>query len=151
MKHEKTLAHEFVEYIPNDLKEGMIYVSVAFATAAHRCCCGCGKEVITPLSPTDWKLIFDGVSITLDPSIGNWSFPCQSHYWIRHNRVKWAGHWSQAEISAGRTHDSMAKGEYFGAAKTPAASAASASASGPADSKPKEGVWQRLKKWFLGK
>jgi hypothetical protein len=87
MKREMVLTHEFVEYIPNNLKDGTIYVSFAFATVAHKCCCGCGNEVITPLSPTDWKLIFDGKSISLEPSIGNWNFACRSHYWIIRNKV----------------------------------------------------------------
>src|SRR6266436_4735734 len=98
MKRQTTLAHEFVEYIPDELKDGTLYVSMPFATVAHKCCCGCGKEVVTPLSPTDWKLIFDGKSISLDPSIGNWSFECQSHYWIRGSTVKWAQQWSREEI-----------------------------------------------------
>ena len=28
---------------------------------------------------------------TLDPSIGNWSFACRSHYFMRKGRVVWAG------------------------------------------------------------
>jgi hypothetical protein len=41
----------------------------------------------SPLSPTDWKLTFDGVSVSLHPSDGNWSFPCRSHYRIEYNRA----------------------------------------------------------------
>jgi hypothetical protein len=151
MRQDFVLRHEFVEFIPDELKEGTIYVSIRFATAAHLCCCGCGNKVVTPLRPTDWKLIFDGKTISLEPSIGNWSFPCQSHYWIKCNRVKWAMQWSQEEIAAGRVHDSLAKEEYFSAAKPPAAPARSVSGGGPGDSKSKEGVWPRLKRWFLGK
>ncbi|MDQ6883733.1 MAG: DUF6527 family protein [Candidatus Dormibacteraeota bacterium] len=106
--------HEFVEYIPSELKDGVLYVSVAFATVAHRCCCGCGNEVITPLSPTDWQLTFDGETISLDPSIGNWSFDCKSHYWIRRNMVQWAPRLSQKQIDAGRVKDRLAKAQYFG-------------------------------------
>lgn len=87
MKHER-ITHEFVEYIPEQLTEGVVYVSIPFRTVVHRCCCGCGLEVVTPLSPTKWTLSFDGQAISLTPSIGNWSFPCQSHYWIRGNRVE---------------------------------------------------------------
>lgn len=93
-------------------KEGMIYVSIPYAIVAHRCCCGCGGEVFTPLSPTDWKLIFDGQSISLHPSIGSWSFACQSHYWIERNAVKWDRHWSREEIEAGRASDALAKEQY---------------------------------------
>src|ERR1700730_16640567 len=44
------------------------------ATVAHKSRCGCGKEVVKSLSPTDWKLIFEGKFISLDLSIGNCSF-----------------------------------------------------------------------------
>jgi hypothetical protein len=84
---QAALTHEFVDYMPDVPQEGTLYISIRFATAIHKCCCGCGNEVVTPLSPTDWKLIFDGDTVSLDPSIGNWSFPCQSHYWIRRNNV----------------------------------------------------------------
>jgi len=113
MKPPKTLAHEFVEFIPDVIEEGKIYVSIDYATTVHKCACGCGKEVVTPLSPTDWKLIFDGKTVSLDPSIGNWSFPCRSHYWIRNNQVRWAEDWSQSRVDANRTYDRRAKDKYF--------------------------------------
>jgi len=113
MKCETTLTHEFVEYIPEQLKDKVIYVSIAFATVAHKCCCGCGNEVITPLSPTDWKLTFDGKTVSLDPSIGNWSLSCRSHYWIMRNTVKWARRWSQEKIDKERVRDHLAKKGYF--------------------------------------
>jgi hypothetical protein len=97
---QHSLQHEFVEHFPDHAEDGTIYISITFATAMHRCCCGCGNRVITPLSPTGWTLIFDG-NISLDPSIGNWSFPCQSHYWIIRNKVEWARRWSPDEIAAG--------------------------------------------------
>lgn len=113
MTRATVLTHEFVDYIPDDLAVGMIYVSIPYATASHRCCCGCGNEVITPLSPTDWQLTFDGESISLTPSIGNWSFDCQSHYWLRRNRVKWARRWSRQEIENGRARDRLAMEQQF--------------------------------------
>ena len=112
MKQEITLKHEFVEFIPEELQEGTLYVSIRFATVSHLCPCGCKSKVVTPLRPTDWKLIFDGKTISLHPSIGNWSFPCRSHYWIRKNRVRWAEEWSQARIDAGRAYDRRAKDRY---------------------------------------
>ena len=138
MKRQTTLTHEFVEYIPDQLKDGTLYVSVPFATVAHKCCCGCGKEVVTPLSPTDWKLIFDGKSISLEPSIGNWSFDCKSHYWIRAGKVRWAGMWSQKEIDAGRAADRLAKNKYF-EAETAAPPAAPEKGKWP--------FWRKLKWW----
>lgn len=118
MKHIKKLKHEFVEYIPNNLDDGVIYISIPFATAAHKCCCGCGMEVVTPISPTDWQLTFNGEAISLYPSIGNWSFDCKSHYWIRENAVKWSLRWTQDEIKTGRSRDMQNKKRSFDSAKT---------------------------------
>ena len=90
MTRRSTFEHRFVETAPDDLDDGVLYVSIEYASALHRCACGCGIEVVTPLSPGGWKLIFDGRSVSLHPSIGNWDFPCRSHYWIRQGRVQWA-------------------------------------------------------------
>jgi hypothetical protein len=116
MRPGAVLTHEFVDSIPEQLREGTVYVCVRYATVVHRCCCGCGREVVTPLSPTDWTLLFDGASVSLRPSIGNWNFPCQSHYWIQHDRVRWAGRWSREQIEAGRAADALAKAQHFGEA-----------------------------------
>jgi hypothetical protein len=70
----------------------------------HLCACGCGNRVVTPLSPKGWRLIFDG-SFSLYPSIGNWSFPCQSHYWIRNESVIWSESWSKEMIEKVRERD----------------------------------------------
>jgi hypothetical protein len=104
--------HEFVEFIPEQLDDGVLYVSIPYATAAHRCCCGCAREVVTPLTPTDWAVTYDGETASLDPSIGNWNFPCKSHYWITRNRVRWAERWSSAQIESGRAHDRARKLAY---------------------------------------
>jgi uncharacterized protein DUF6527 len=113
------IKHEFVEFIPEILEEGMLYVSIPYATAVHKCCCDCGREVVTPLSPTDWELRFDGKTISLDPSIGSWALKCQSHYWIRHDRVVWARRWSRKEIEQGRARERREKEGYFGGEGTP--------------------------------
>jgi hypothetical protein len=104
----ETVRHEFVDYVPSELADGTIYVSVEYATAVHACCCGCGHKVVTPFHPAQWKLTFDGESISLDPSVGNWNLPCSSHYWIKNNRVRWAGAWSDDKIAAGRRRDRLA-------------------------------------------
>lgn len=135
MRRSTVLKPEFVEYIPNEVKEGMLYVCTPLGTAAHKCCCGCGKEVITPIGPTDWRLTFDGESVSLDPSIGNWSFECQSHYWIKRNRVVWAPRWSKEEIEAGRAYEREAKEEYFSGRKIPVF--------------PSESFWEKVKKWWF--
>jgi hypothetical protein len=147
MKPPKTLKHEFVEFIPDLVEEGTVYVSIEYATVVHKCCCGCGKEVVTPLSPTDWKLIFDGKTISLDPSIGNWGFDCQSHYWIRNNRVRWAARWSPEKIAAGRAQDRLAKDRYFGSIAV-AADSAVTSISGTVEKVVERGFWPKFKKWW---
>ncbi|WP_372495035.1 DUF6527 family protein [Micromonospora phytophila] len=108
MTRRDTVRHEFVDYVPSELADGTIYISVEYATAVHACCCGCGHKVVTPLHPAQWKLTFDGESISLDPSVGNWNLPCSSHYWIRRNRVRWAGAWNEDRIATGRRRDRLA-------------------------------------------
>lgn len=109
MTRIKSLKYEFVDYIPEDLDEAVLYVSIPFATVLHRCCCGCGNEVVTPLDPTDWQMTFDGKSVTLFPSIGNWGLACQSHYWICRGQVRWARRLSKFEITTGRAIDCIRK------------------------------------------
>lgn len=107
-----TLRHVFVQSIPRELERDTLYVSMGYATAVHQCCCGCGREVVTPISPTGWSLRYDGATVSLDPSIGNWSYPCQSHYWICRDRVVWAPRWSRERIDAGRASDQAARDRY---------------------------------------
>lgn len=83
------LCPTFIEHFPDQLEPGVLYVSMKYALCAHACACGCGQKVITPLSPTKWKLIYDGVNVTLYPSIGNYGFPCQSHYFLTNGRIEW--------------------------------------------------------------
>lgn len=110
---QKTLSHQFVEYIPEKLDDGVLYISKRYGTAVHKCCCGCGEEVVTPLSPTDWSLHVERNVVTLYPSIGNWSLACRSHYWVRKDKVIWAGQMSQGQIEYGRAMDRAAKKAYF--------------------------------------
>lgn len=109
MSQRQEVSHEFVGLIPDTLEEGIIYVSVRYATVVHLCLCGCGHEVVTPLSPTDWRLTFDGESISLRPSIGSWTLECRSHYWIRRNRVEWAATMSDVAILEGRRRSAAAR------------------------------------------
>ena len=101
----KTIQHKFVEFIPDVIEEGVLYISIEYCTAIHKCVCGCGNEVVTPLSPTDWEITFNGRVVSLSPSIGNWSFKCKSHYWIRQNKIRFARRWSDWEIEDGRRKD----------------------------------------------
>ncbi|NDV56845.1 DUF6527 family protein [Bacteroides sp. 519] len=107
------MQHRFVEIIPDAVEDDVLYISLKYCTAIHKCACGCGNEVVTPISPTDWKLIFDGKTVSLSPSIGNWSFNCQSHYWIKRNEIVYAREWDKEEIQFGRTNDKKRKAKYY--------------------------------------
>lgn len=112
MKHSQ-LMHRFVRTIPKELEPGVLYVSMEYATAIHACCCGCGNQVVTPFSPTDWQMTFDGEAISLSPSIGNWNFPCRSHYLIKSGRVVVAESWNSRQVMAGRSQDHANKANYY--------------------------------------
>ena len=133
MNPEILLKHEFVEFIPEELKERTLYISKKYGTAVHKCCCGCGHEVVTPLSPVGWRITFDGKTVSLYPSIGNWSLPCKSHYFITGSRVEWSYEWSEEAIALGRQRSVRAKEVYFASKKAPAL-----------------GLWQKCKKWLFG-
>jgi hypothetical protein len=111
---KKTLQHEFVEFIPDNIEEGVVYVALDHNTAIHRCCCGCRSEIVTPLAPTGWSIAYNGKSVSLYPSIGNWSLPCQSHYWIRNNRIIEAPKWSKERIQKGREREKEDRERYYG-------------------------------------
>lgn len=113
LKKQRIIRPEFVEFIPDDVKEGVLYISIRYGTATHRCPSGCGEIVVTPIKPTDWSLIWNGESVSLYPSIGNWSLPCKSHYWIRENRIVWAGKWDTREIELAKDIDNRNKAYYF--------------------------------------
>jgi hypothetical protein len=107
MKHSNPIKHEFVEFIPEVLAPGVVYVSIPYATAAHGCFCGCGSKVVTPLSRRGWSVTYDGESVTLYPSIGNYGLPCQSHYFIRNDQVVWAPRLSCEDKDADRVRDGL--------------------------------------------
>jgi hypothetical protein len=110
---QRTIRPDFVTFVPDSLEDGVLYISVPYATATHKCPCGCGESVVTPIRPADWSLTWDGESVTLRPSVGNWSLPCRSHYWIIENRVVWAGRLSPSEIEEGRSEAKHAREDYY--------------------------------------
>jgi hypothetical protein len=138
------LEHRFIDVIPDNLEPGVLYVSMEYATATHSCCCGCGEEVVTPFSPTDWRMEFDGESISLSPSVGSWTLPCRSHYVIKRGKVIEAGPWSEEQIEAGRRRDRKAKAQHYGTVQ--AEPPASTPVSPKAVRKP--GMLDRLKLWL---
>jgi hypothetical protein len=44
-----TLQPRYVDFIPKELDDGILYISKRFQTASHRCCCGCGTKIVTPI------------------------------------------------------------------------------------------------------
>lgn len=90
----ETITPKFVEYMPKVKEHGILYVSYKYSLAIQLCACGCGHEVVTPISRQEWSLIEmqfldKGPEISLHPSIGNFQFPCKSHYYITKNKVRW--------------------------------------------------------------
>lgn len=88
MRRINRLRPEFVTYIPEDLADGVMYVSLEYRVAVHGCCCGCGERVVTPLNPAQWAVTYDGENVSLNPSIGGGR--CNSHYLLSRGRVRWA-------------------------------------------------------------
>jgi len=133
MSRVEYIKAEFVEFIPKTLEGGILYVSRKYKTATHLCCCGCGNKVVTPLKPGGWQFTTKRGAITLYPSIGSWSLPCQSHYSIRGNKIVWAGKLSKAKIEAVRISDQLAREQYFNALPQHV----------------KKSLWRRILSWFL--
>jgi hypothetical protein len=124
----------------------VLYVSLEFGSVAHSCCCGCGEEVVTPLTPTDWNITYDGETVTLHPSVGSWTLSCRSHYVIRRNRVIEAPGWSEAQVAAERRRDREAKARYFEQdASAPVAQPQNEPTETPPATPP---WWHRLRAWW---
>lgn len=140
--------HKFVKAFPEKLDEGILYVSVEFGTAAHRCFCGCGSEVYTKLSPRDWTMKFNGDTVSLLPSIGNWSFACQSHYILSGGHVQWADRWSDEKIARGRMIDRERKERHYRGEPEPVAPKPKTQEPAP---EPAPGVFARIARWFFGR
>lgn len=113
MSRVEVLRPEFVDFIPQSVESGVLYVSQKYKTATHLCCCGCGNKVVTPLKPGGWKLTNTRGAVTIRPSIGSWSLPCQSHYFITKNKIDWAPQWSKRQIEDGRISDQRAREQHF--------------------------------------
>lgn len=105
MTRQDTLRPIFTDTFPPKMNPGILYVSIPYRTCGHLCCCGCGHEVVTPLSPAQWAITYDGENVSLTPSIGNWALPCRAHYWVRNGRVRWSRRYSAEEIDQNRERD----------------------------------------------
>jgi hypothetical protein len=152
IRHQ-TLEHRFVRNVPREMEAGVLCISMDYATAVHSCCCGCGDRVVTPFTPTDWRMTFDGETISLHPSVGNWNQKCRSHYVIRRNHVLEAAAWSNSQIEAERRRDKLSKGAYYSQQTSTESLANPAMADhrpSPAMhvNKQPASIWSRLAKWF---
>jgi len=144
MRHTR-LEHRFTAIIPDKLLPGILYVSIDYATAAHSCCCGCGEEIVTPFTPTDWRMEFDGETISLSPSVGSWTLPCRSHYFIRRGKVAEAAPWTEEQVDAERRRDRHAKQKHYAEnEKAPPPSIPRRPEAPP----PASGLVERIRKWF---
>ena len=146
MKCGKEIKFEFVEFIPRSRVLGTLYISIEYSTVVHDCLCGCGNKVVTPLNPTGWSLTFDGETITLNPSIGNWGFQCRSHYIIDRSRVIWAEDMTRQQIERGRYRDRALREQYYNDHKEPtnAVSVGRAQAGSSPVQRDGRSIWRRL-------
>ena len=158
------LTHRFVPVIPDRLEPGVLYLALEYGTATHSCCCGCGEEVVTPLTPTDWRITYDGESISLWPSVGNWNAACRSHYIVDGGKVIACGDWTDEQVAAERRRDRAEKSRYYrtlaqGAAEpvsvSPAVSSAPppfvASPSGPLGAPAPRPWWRAVWDWLAAR
>ena len=97
--------------MPSSMSDGTVYISVKHRLTEHLCACGCKAEVSLPLGPAEWRLEYDGETIGLRPSVGNWRLPCKSHYLIEQSRTVWCRPWTPDEVVAGRTEDRRERDE----------------------------------------
>ena len=114
MRAVDRLGPAFVGEVPERLDPGVLYVSVEHGSMIHLCACGCGAEVVLPLTPLDWRFTYDGENVSVSPSVGSWSLDCRSHYVIDRGRVRWAGGWSEKEVAANRARDRRRRDERHG-------------------------------------
>lgn len=141
MSRLTAIRSEFVEFVPKELDEGILYISIPYRTTVHKCACGCGSKVTLPLRPHQWRFTYDGETVSLEPSVGNWGFPCQSHYWITENRIDWAPKWSREKIEANRVRDKTDRERYLRSLTRP-------TAGGPVASKSSRGLIDRIRGLF---
>lgn len=100
----------FVADIPEMLEPGVLYLALEYDAMVHLCACGCGAEVATPIGPTDWRIAWNGVGMTVRPSIGNGSLACRSHYVIEAGRISWCAPMSDRDVADERSRTAIAKG-----------------------------------------
>jgi hypothetical protein len=149
-----TMTHEFVQLIPGELEDGVVYVSIRYRVVTHLCPCGCGERVVTPLHPMQWTLSYDGETVSLNHSIGGGG--CNSHYFITRDKVRWALPLTDKQRTRAARRDLTAlRAGYDGGPDLdmesgPLSGAGREAEHGqpePADL-PRIGIWARLKRFF---
>lgn len=98
---------QFVESFPTTMAPGVLYVSTTYSTAGHICPCGCGREVVTKVSPARWRVLFDG-EVSLKPSVAATGLPCNSHYFITRGEVDWHRKLGSEQRADARAADQLA-------------------------------------------
>lgn len=142
------LQHRYVDFIPKELDEGVLYISNRFKTASHLCCCGCGHKVVTPLNPARWSLTDHGSTVSLSPSIGLGTLPCCSHYWIRRSRVDWYAPMTMAQTAKAQ-HSDRYVGQIYTGERT--SSPRTSSIASPPSSKSalqNPSLWAMIYRWI---
>ena len=145
---------QFVDAIPEHLAQGVLYICEKYSTTSHLCACGCGKEVALQLSPARWQLRRNGSTVTLHPSVGNWDFPCRSHYLIQKNRIVWAGNMSAKTIAAVKARDyldqqrQIARNNLNKSLVVPDTPNAAPRLSNTPSPAPQESLWHTVRKFF---
>jgi len=81
---KESVTPEYIEFMPevDDMKENTIYISLKFSVTGHRCLCGCGSLTILPINNDGWNMTDNDNKLTFTPSVGNFQYPCKSHYII---------------------------------------------------------------------
>ena len=136
-----------LDEFPRVLEEGILYISEECELSAHKCCCGCGEDVFTPLNPARWRLDRNCGRVSLHPSIGNWKCAGRSHYWIRNNRVIPSFGMDDEDIAEVIELDQIDREEYF-AQLQPAPPTGSSQASAPKPRLWLARLFKRLRSWF---
>lgn len=138
----------FVKFVPEHIEEGKLYISEEYKTAIHKCCCGCGEEVVTPFSPADWRLVKGLKGVSLYPSIGNWNYRCQSHYFIRENKVLWAAKMNSKQIQRVQQRDILDKQRYIAHVNSSSKSNRSSAEDAPSLLGLIKTIWKKVKALF---
>lgn len=91
--------YEAVEWIPRQLRDGVVYHNHDFELAELLCACGCGHR-ITLLVPDGHQISSEDSIPTIRPSILVADAPCRSHYFITNGDVEWLPAFSPSQAES---------------------------------------------------